>query len=90
MWGLMGNVILGGYESRRKFDWKKRKNIALGIARGLAFLHEEVKPHIMHRDIKPANILLDENFSPKIADFGLAKLFVSDTSHVSTRVAGTL
>ncbi|CAO2824266.1 unnamed protein product [Amaranthus hypochondriacus] len=83
-------AFLGGYECRRKFDWKKRKNIALGIARGLAFLHEEVKPHIMHRDIKPANILLDENFSPKIADFGLAKLFVSDTSHVSTRVAGTL
>lgn len=67
-----------------------RKDISLGIARGLTFLHEEVEPHIAHRDIKPANILLDKNFRPKIADFGLAKLFLDNTSHVSTRVAGTL
>ncbi|KNA16239.1 hypothetical protein SOVF_090890 [Spinacia oleracea] len=80
----------GGYESRRKFSWKIRKELLLGIAKGLAFLHEEVKPHIVHRDIKPANILLDKNFKPKIADFGLAKLFMDNTSHVSTRVAGTL
>ncbi|XP_021726619.1 putative serine/threonine-protein kinase [Chenopodium quinoa] len=83
-------AFLGGSESRRKFSWKMRTNILLGIARGLAFLHEEVDPHIVHRDIKPANILLDKNFVPKIADFGLAKLFLDSVSHVSTRVTGTL
>lgn len=86
----MALAFLGGIESRRKFSWKLRRDISLGIARGLAFLHEEVEPHIVHRDIKPANILLDENYIPKIADFGLAKLFMDNTSHVSTRVAGTL
>ncbi|KAL2933144.1 putative serine/threonine-protein kinase [Bienertia sinuspersici] len=71
----------GGYESRRKFCWKIRRDISLGIARGLAFLHEEVQPHIVHRDIKPANILLDKNLIPKIADFGLSKLFRENISH---------
>ncbi|XP_021740446.1 putative serine/threonine-protein kinase [Chenopodium quinoa] len=82
-------AFLGGSESRRKFSWKMRTDVLIGITRGLAFLHEEVHPHIVHRDIKPANILLDQNFVPKIADFGLAKLFLDSVSHVSTRVAGT-
>lgn len=62
----------------------------MGTARGLAFLHEELVPPIVHRDIKASNILLDENFVPKIGDFGLAKLFPDNVTHLSTRVAGTM
>ena len=72
-----------------KLDWQKRYNIILGIARGLLYVHEDSQLRIMHRDIKASNILLDENINPKIADFGLARLFPEDESHVSTRVAGT-
>jgi len=58
-----------------ELEWTTRLNIILGIARGLAYLHEEVQPPIIHRDIKAPNILLDRNLNPKIADFGLAFLF---------------
>jgi serine/threonine protein kinase len=58
-----------------ELEWTTRLNIILGIARGLAYLHEEVHPPIIHRDIKAPNILLDKSLSPKIADFGVAFLF---------------
>ncbi|XP_057427914.1 putative serine/threonine-protein kinase isoform X2 [Lotus japonicus] len=77
-------------ERRMRFNWEARKEISIGVARGLAFLHEEVKPHIVHRDIKARNILLDRNFTPKVSDFGLAKLLRDEASYISTRVAGTL
>lgn len=64
--------------------------ICIGVANGLAYLHEEVRPPIVHRDIKASNILLDKDLSPKISDFGLAKLFLGNMTHISTRVAGTL
>ncbi|KAK4383027.1 putative leucine-rich repeat receptor-like protein kinase [Sesamum angolense] len=72
-------------------DWKRRIKVALGSARGLAYLHELAHPPIIHRDVKSTNILLDENLTAKVADFGLSKL-VSDISkgHVSTQVKGTL
>lgn len=73
-----------------RFNWEIRKDVSIGVARGLDFLHEELKPHIVHRDIKAKNILLDRNFIPKVSDFGLAKLLRDETSYISTRVAGTL
>ncbi|KAK1586767.1 hypothetical protein Q3G72_005950 [Acer saccharum] len=70
-------------------DWNTRLRIALGSAKGLAYLHEDCHPRIIHRDIKAANILLDNNFEAMVADFGLAKLSSDNHTHVSTRVMGT-
>ncbi|XP_031129886.1 G-type lectin S-receptor-like serine/threonine-protein kinase At2g19130 [Ipomoea triloba] len=70
-------------------DWKTRFQIALGTARGLAYLHEECRDCIIHCDIKPENILLDAEFCPKVADFGLAKLVGREFSRVLTTMRGT-
>ncbi|KAL3355132.1 hypothetical protein AABB24_019296 [Solanum stoloniferum] len=71
-------------------NWKQRYDIIIGTARGLAYLHEQFHVCIIHRDIKSSNILLDDEFQPKIADFGLVRLLPGDQSHVSTKFAGTL
>eukprot|EP00253_Pinus_taeda_P015242 PITA_15242 len=76
-------------EKKRHLDWQKRYNIIIGIARGLLYLHEDSQLRIIHRDIKPNNILLDEGLNPKIADFGLARLFPEDETHIQTKAAGT-
>ncbi|KAF2286775.1 hypothetical protein GH714_030267 [Hevea brasiliensis] len=60
--------------SSRAVDWRKRFHIALGTAKGLAYLHEECLEWVLHCDVKPQNILLDSNYQPKVSDFGLAKL----------------
>jgi len=70
-------------------DWQMRYKIIMGIARGLLYLHEESEPPVIHRDIKANNILLDKALNPKISDFGLARLFPEEESHIQTRVAGT-
>ncbi|KAK9156063.1 hypothetical protein Sjap_003543 [Stephania japonica] len=76
-------------DSKAALDWKTRYNIALGTARGLAYLHEECRYCIIHCDIKPENILLDADFVPKVADFGLAKLLGREFSRVLTTMRGT-
>ncbi|XP_002992698.2 putative receptor-like protein kinase At4g00960 [Selaginella moellendorffii] len=70
-------------------DWPTRYNIAIGVARGLAYLHEESQIQIIHRDIKASNILLDKDLTPKISDFGISKLFDQDRTSVDTKIAGT-
>uniref|UniRef100_A0A3N7ETJ2 non-specific serine/threonine protein kinase n=1 Tax=Populus trichocarpa TaxID=3694 RepID=A0A3N7ETJ2_POPTR len=69
--------------------WDIRMNIAIGTAKGLAYLHEGLEPKVVHRDVKSSNILLDRKWNPKVSDFGLAKLLGSEASYVTTRVMGT-
>ncbi|KAK8449640.1 hypothetical protein SEVIR_7G249051v4 [Setaria viridis] len=87
--GSLDKALFGTGSGRKNLDWLTRFGICLGIARGLAYLHEESSIRVVHRDIKASNILLDTNFNPKISDFGLAKLYDDKKTHVSTKVAGT-
>ncbi|XAR67161.1 Non-specific serine/threonine protein kinase [Bertholletia excelsa] len=71
-------------------DWGARMKIALGAARGLAYLHEDSSPRVIHRDFKSSNILLEHDFTPKVSDFGLARTALDEENrHISTRVMGT-
>ncbi|PIN26129.1 Serine/threonine protein kinase [Handroanthus impetiginosus] len=71
------------FSENKKLEWDKLHQIAVGTAKGIAYLHEECKQRIIHYDIKPGNMLLDENFAPKVADFGLAKLCNREDTHVT-------
>ncbi|XP_022154207.1 receptor-like serine/threonine-protein kinase ALE2 isoform X2 [Momordica charantia] len=71
-------------------DWDARMKIALGAARGLAYLHEDSNPRVIHRDFKASNILLEYDFTPKVSDFGLARTALEEgNKHISTHVMGT-
>ncbi|XP_014523058.2 probable leucine-rich repeat receptor-like serine/threonine-protein kinase At3g14840 isoform X2 [Vigna radiata var. radiata] len=85
----LAHALFDSEDSHLKLNWATRKNICIGIARGLAFLHEETRLKVVHRDLKTSNVLLDEDLNPKISDFGLARLRVGENTHISTRIAGT-
>ncbi|KAL1299703.1 probable leucine-rich repeat receptor-like serine/threonine-protein kinase At3g14840 isoform X3 [Arachis ipaensis] len=85
----LARALFGPKEHQIQLNWPTRQNICIGIARGLAYLHEESRLKIVHRDIKATNVLLDRDLNPKISDFGLAKLDEEDNTHISTRIAGT-
>ncbi|XP_047095632.1 cysteine-rich receptor-like protein kinase 2 [Lolium rigidum] len=74
---------------KNALDWERRAEIILGTAEGLSYLHNASEIRIIHRDIKASNVLLDEKFRPKIGDFGLARNFMEDQTHLSTGLAGT-
>ncbi|XP_022134951.1 rust resistance kinase Lr10-like isoform X2 [Momordica charantia] len=78
--GSLDKYLFG---KKQEIEWGKLHDVAIGTAKGLAYLHEECQQRIIHYDIKPANILLDANFSPKVGDFGLAKLCNRDSTHMS-------
>ncbi|XP_061342534.1 BRASSINOSTEROID INSENSITIVE 1-associated receptor kinase 1-like [Gastrolobium bilobum] len=88
--GSVASCLRERPESQPPLEWSKRKHIALGAARGLAYLHDHCNPKIIHRDVKAANILLDEEFEAVVGDFGLAKLMDYKKTHVTTAVCGTL
>jgi len=92
---FMPNGSLDKYISSKddviNLTYKKMYEISLGVARGIAYLHQGCDMQILHFDIKPHNILLDENFIPKVSDFGLAKLYPNDNSIVTlTAARGTI
>lgn len=88
---LMKNGTLYSFLfGEEKPSWDQRADIVLGISRGLLYLHEECETQIIHCDIKPQNVLLDDSFTAKIADFGLAKLMMKDQTKTSTNVRGTM
>ncbi|GJX95119.1 brassinosteroid insensitive 1-associated receptor kinase 1-like protein [Tanacetum coccineum] len=88
--GSVASCLRERPDTQEPLDWPIRKRIALGSARGLAYLHDHCDPKIIHRDVKAANILLDEEFEAVVGDFGLAKLMDYKDTHVTTAVRGTI
>ncbi|XP_028751616.1 receptor-like serine/threonine-protein kinase ALE2 [Neltuma alba] len=88
--GSVDSHLHGVDRETSPIDWVARMKIALGAARGLAYLHEDSSPRVIHRDFKSSNILLEDDFTPKVSDFGLARIATDEENrHISTRVMGT-
>ncbi|KAJ7955892.1 Protein kinase [Quillaja saponaria] len=88
--GSVESHLHGVDKETAPLNWGARTKIALGAARGLAYLHEDSSPRVIHRDFKSSNILLEHDFTPKVSDFGLARSAMDEeNSHISTRVMGT-
>lgn len=89
--GSLQNFISPPHDKDKFLGWNKLQQVALGIARGIDYLHQGCDHRILHFDINPHNVLLDNNFTPKISDFGLAKLCSKNKSTVSmTAIRGTV
>ncbi|KAF4371667.1 hypothetical protein F8388_008607 [Cannabis sativa] len=88
--GSLDDVLHDPKKSGIKLSWSARRKIAIGAARGLAFLHHNCIPHIIHRDMKSSNVLLDENLEARVSDFGMARLMSAMDTHLSvSTLAGT-
>ncbi|RVW24622.1 Brassinosteroid insensitive 1-associated receptor kinase 1 [Vitis vinifera] len=88
--GSVASCLRERADGQSPLNWPIRKQIALGSARGLAYLHDHCDPKIIHRDVKAASILLDNEFEAVVGDFGLAKLMDYKDTHVTTAVCGTI
>ena len=87
----LDKFIFSAFGNNQSLGWHKLQDIAIGIAKGIEYLHQGCDQRILHLDIKPPNILLDHNFNPKICEFGLAKLCSKEQSAVSmTSARGTM
>nr|KAJ0210120.1 hypothetical protein LSAT_V11C400171990 [Lactuca sativa] len=86
----LAHALFEHNNSKLESDWPTRQRICVGIAKGLTFLHKDSVLKMVHRDIKASNVLLDADLTPKISDFGLAKLDEEKNTHITTRVAGTI
>ncbi|KAL9247290.1 hypothetical protein vseg_020735 [Gypsophila vaccaria] len=88
--GSVESHLHGAEKEAAPLDWATRVNIALGAARGLAYLHEDSSPCVIHRDFKSSNILLEHDFMPKVSDFGLATTALNGGNQpIPTQVIGT-
>ncbi|XP_043703304.1 probable serine/threonine-protein kinase PBL26 [Telopea speciosissima] len=88
--GSLEDHLLDIPPNQKPLGWFTRMKIASGAAKGLEYLHDKANPPVIYRDLKSSNILLDEDFNPRLSDFGLAKLGPDgDKTHVSSRVMGT-
>uniref|UniRef100_A0A8R7P8Q9 Protein kinase domain-containing protein n=1 Tax=Triticum urartu TaxID=4572 RepID=A0A8R7P8Q9_TRIUA len=84
-----GNLHYHLREGKQVISWPTRYQIVKGIGSALVYLHDESDPYILHRDIKPSNILLDNNFNPKLADFGLSRIGNQDNTTPMKTALGT-
>ncbi|KAM3307904.1 putative LRR receptor-like serine/threonine-protein kinase [Capsicum chacoense] len=87
---MEGGTLEDVITDRTRFTWKRRIQAAIDVARALVYLHHDCYPCIVHRDVKASNVLLDKDGRAKVTDFGLSRVMISEHTHVSTMIAGTI